>query len=100
MNTIIQRRNRMLATMPQIDPSKLSDYKYVTQVKVGCYVRWVPRNDLTQLVRGGFVISVDHNRVLCRNVSNHFFAFHLQKVHVFQKIEPQEYIMLIASDSM
>lgn len=100
MNAIIRERTNLLATMPAIDPNKLLDYKHVKQVTVGAYVRWVPKDELTFLSRGGFVVSVQKHRVLCRNVANTYFAFDLRHCHVFQKINSQEYIYLLARDAV
>ena len=85
--------------------SALKFYKYVDElpdIHLGRYIRWIslknPNN--IKLTRGGIICDIytsDNDiEIKCKNNMNHFFSLKLNECLVFQKLTPQENIILSA----
>jgi hypothetical protein len=83
----------------------LKHYKYVNELHeltTGRYIRWVNVNDLSKLMNGGFVVNVDiedyGTLITCKNWKNMFFRLYMDECIIFQRITPEEHIILMAND--
>jgi hypothetical protein len=88
----------------KIDKKPLAHYKYVDglhDLKTGGYIRWVHATDLSKLMNGGFVVRVniedEGTLVLCKN-RGRFFNLYMDECIIFQKITPEEHLILLAND--
>ena len=83
---------------------KLKQYRYVDEasdLRYGAHVRWVPLGGRSagRLTTGGVIcqLKTDNGvRVVCRNASHRFFQFKLGDCLVFQKVTPEEAVLLSA----
>tara|TARA_B100000902_G_C27282149_1_gene902382 strand:+ start:1228 stop:1653 length:426 start_codon:yes stop_codon:yes gene_type:complete len=84
----------------------LKDYRYIDELpelNYGRYVRWIPLKNVTvaKLTSGGFVCDVkidDGINIVCKNVMNRHFQFKMGDCLIFQKLSPQEQVLLSAMD--
>ena len=82
---------------------KLKDYRYcsdMNDVQYGYYIRWIPLKnpDNIKLTNGGIIIDIDiiNNCVQLRikNNMNRIFQIKLDECYIFQKLTPQEKVIL------
>ena len=82
---------------------KLKDYRYCSDmqdVQYGYYIRWISLKnpDNIRLTNGGIIIDIDiiNNCVQLRikNNMNRIFQIKLDECYIFQKITPQEKVIL------
>ena len=82
---------------------KLKGYRYCSDmqdVQYGYYIRWIPLKnpDNIRLTNGGIIIDIDiiNNCVQLRikNNMNRIFQIKLDECYIFQKITPQEKVIL------
>lgn len=85
---------------------KLKDYRHVdelTEIRVGCYIRWIPTHTL-KLTNGGIIIKIDLTEsginVSVKNNKGMIFTLKMDDNFVFQKITPQEHIILSVIDTI
>lgn len=89
---------------------KLRDYRYVENIddiQYGQYIRWIPLNiesmDDLKLKNGGIISDIkivndDNVHIVCKNNMNRFFQIKLEENLIFQKLTPNEQILLSALD--
>ena len=82
---------------------KLKSYRYCSDMKdlqFGFYIRWIPLKtpDAILLTNGGIIIDIDiiNNciQLKVKNNQNRIFQIKFDEVMVFQKISPQEKVIL------
>lgn len=85
---------------------KLKNYRHVdelTEIRVGCYIRWIPTATL-KLTNGGIIIKIDLTEsginIVVKNTMGLIFTLKLDDNFVFQKITPQEGIILSVIESI
>ena len=75
----------------------------LTEIRVGCYIRWIPTKTL-KLTNGGIIIKIDLTEsginIVVKNNKNLIFTLKLDDNFVFQKITPQEDIILSVIDTI
>ena len=102
-------KNNMLQTL-QLDRvklklfhKKLKDYRYcsdMNDLQYGYYIRWVSLKnpDIIKLTTGGIIIDIDIIKncvqIRVKNKLNRIFQIKLDEVMIFQKISPQERVIL------
>ena len=69
----------------------------------GRYIRWIPIKDLdnVHLTRGAFVVDVEIGnpiKILCKSAINRYFRIMYDECILFQKITPEEYVILTVLD--
>ena len=88
---------------------KLKEYRYVgdlTDLQYGCYIRWIPLKDPSNiyLTNGGIVVDIEilkngiHIRV--KNNRNRIFQIKFDECIIFQKLTLQENIILSVLDHL
>ena len=82
---------------------KLKSYRYCSDMKdlqFGFYIRWIPLKnpDAILLTNGGIIIDIDiiNNciQLKVKNNQNRIFQIKFDEVIIFQKISPQEKVIL------
>ena len=83
--------------------TKLKEYRHVdelTEIRLGCHIRWISANTL-KLTNGGIIIKIDltesGTNIIVKN-KGFIFTIKLDDNFVFQKITPQEHIILSVID--
>jgi hypothetical protein len=87
---------------------KLKMYRYVDEMndlEIGNYIRWISiKQDVEEikLTNGGHIISIevfqDGIHIRCKNNFNNIFQIRLDENLVFQKLTPQEILILQVID--
>tara|TARA_B100001059_G_scaffold55010_3_gene49616 strand:+ start:1457 stop:1897 length:441 start_codon:yes stop_codon:yes gene_type:complete len=89
---------------------KLKEYRFIeglNELQYGQYIRWIPLNitELAQLklTRGGIVVDariLDETGIhlTCKNSMNRFFQIRFDECMVFQKLTPNEMVLLSVMD--
>jgi len=86
---------------------KLSNYRYCNDLKdiqYGFYIRWIPLKNPEKIyiTNGGHVcdIKIINNEIhiVCKNNINRFFQIKFDECLLFQKISPQENVILNVLD--
>ena len=101
-NNMLQRLQLDRTTLKTFH-KKLKDYRYcsdMNDLQYGFYIRWIslknPEN--LKLTTGGIIVDIDiiNNCVQIRikNNMNRIFQIKLDENMIFQKITPQEYVIL------
>ena len=91
--------------------NKLKDYKYVdemNELKYGTYLRWIPIEDPNNiyLTKGALFcemkITDDGVFCVCKNIGFpiRYFRISMDKNLIFQKLTPQELVLLSALDHL
>lgn len=91
--------------------NKLKDYKYVdemNELKYGTYLRWIPIEDPNNiyLTKGALFcemkITDDGLFCICKNIGFpiRYFRISMDKNLIFQKLTPQELVLLSALDHL
>ena len=82
---------------------KLQNYIYVDEfheMPSGCFIRWIPLKnpDNIKLTNGGIIIDIDIIKdcvqLRIKNNMNRIFQIKLDECYIFQKITPQEKVIL------
>ena len=84
----------------------LKQYRYIDEIpelRFGSYIRWISLKnpDNIKLSNGGLVcdIKIENGvKIVCKNSMNRFFEFKMDECLVFQKLSPQEQVILSALD--
>lgn len=86
---------------------KLSNYRYCNDLKdiqYGFYIRWIPLKNPEKIyiTNGGHIcdIKIINNEIhiVCKNNMNNFFQIKFDECLLFQKISPQENVILNVLD--
>ena len=86
---------------------KLEGYRHVDEMpefRTGCYIRWIRPTETAapRLTNGGILVdvSIRENGVhlRCRNNRNRIFQLCIDDVFIFQKLTPQENVILSMID--
>lgn len=86
---------------------KLKEYRVVddlTDLKIGCYLRWIPLSnpDYINITNGAFVTDykfcTSGTIITCRNRNNRYIQIKFDENMIFQKITPQEKVILSVLD--
>ncbi len=89
---------------------KLNEYRYIeglNELQYGQYIRWIPLNitelSKLKLTRGGIVVDariLDETGIhlTCKNSMNRFFQIRFDECMVFQKLTPNEMVLLSVMD--
>ena len=86
---------------------KLKEFRYcsdMNDLQYGYYIRWIPIKDpeKIKLTNGAEIadIRIQKNQIqiLCKNFKNMFFLIKFDECIVFQKISPQEHVILSVLD--
>jgi len=86
---------------------KLIEYRYCTDMsdlQYGYYIRWIPLKDPENLylTNGGILCDMkiinNQIQIICKNFRNSFFQFKFDEAVIFQKISPQEKVILSVLD--
>jgi len=106
---ICAQRNNMLQQLQlpknklKLFNKKLKHYRYCSDLKdlqYGYYIRWIrlTNPDIIHLTNGGIVcdIKIINNaiHIICKNNYNHIFQIKFDECLIFQKITPQENVIL------
>ena len=84
---------------------KLKAYRYVDNIddiNYGSYIRWIPLKDPNhiKLTNGGIICDMtaknEQVNIKCKNRMNHCFTIKLDENLIFQKLTPQEEVILSA----
>lgn len=101
-NNMLQRLQLDRTTLKTFH-KKLKDYRYcsdMNDLQYGFYIRWIslknPEN--LKLTTGGIIIDIDIInscvQIRIKNNMNRIFQIKLDENMIFQKITPQEYVIL------
>ena len=83
--------------------NKLKNYRYcsdMSDVQYGYYIRWISLKNLgdLKLTNGGIIIDIDIIndcvQIKVKNNMNRIFQIKLDECYIFQKITPQEKVIL------
>ena len=86
---------------------KLKDYRYCTDLsdlQSGNYIRWISLKnpDKLRLTNGAFLIDIkiytEGVQLVCKNNFNSIFQFKFDEAMIFQKLNPQERVILSVVD--
>ena len=87
--------------------TKLKEYRYVddlSDIQYGRYIRWINLNkpENITLTSGGIIIDIkilsNGIHLLCKNYQNKKFQIKLDENIIFQRLTPQEKVILSALD--
>ena len=101
-NNILQRLQLDRETLKQFH-KKLKNYRYcsdMVDLQYGYYIRWIPLKDPNNLylTNGGLLLDVDiiNNcvQLKIKNNRNRIFQIKFDECEIFQKISPQERVIL------
>jgi len=88
---------------------QLTTYKYVDEIKelkYGRFIRWVPIKDPNNLkmTKGGIICDIkamDNGiQIVCKNFIHRHFQFKMDECLIFQRLSPQELVLLSALDHL
>jgi hypothetical protein len=88
---------------------QLTTYKYVDEIKelkYGRFLRWVPIKDPThlKLTKGGVLCDIKAHdngiHIICKNFMHKHFQFKMDECLIFQRLSPQELVLLSALDHL
>ena len=105
-NTILQQL-QLGRDYLKIMHNKLTEYRYCTDMsdlQYGYYIRWVPLKnpDNIYITNGGLLCDMkivnDQIHIICKNNRNRVIQFKFDEVIIFQKISPQEKVILSVLD--
>ena len=107
-NNVLQKLHLEKESLKQMHKS-LKLYRYVDTLDAlhyGAYVRWITLTDPEhiQLRNGGIICDMkviqDSVHIKVKNNMNRMFQFNMNEVFVFQKLNPQEQVILKAMKLM
>ena len=105
-NNILQRLQLERSKLKEMH-KKLKEYRYCTDMsdlQYGFYIRWIPLKDPENLylTNGGLLcdMKIVNNQIhiICKNNRNRFIQIKFDETMIFQKISPQEKVILSVSD--
>jgi len=86
--------------------NKLIGYRYVDEIfelHKGKMVRWL-NLDKKNLTNGGIVVDIkflkDGTQILCMNTQNRFIQYKFDNCYTFQKMTPEEQLILMAYENI
>ena len=88
---------------------QLTTYKYVDEIKelkYGRFIRWIPIKDPDhlKLTKGGIICDIKATdngiQVVCKNFIHRHFQFKMDECLIFQRLSPQELVLLSALDHL
>ena len=101
-NDILQQIGLPRTTL-KVYHAKLRQYRYCTDlshIQFGFYVRWIPLQDPDNLylTNGGIVCDIkilnDQIQIRCKNNRNQIMQVKFDEAVIFQKLSPQEKVIL------
>ena len=101
-NNILQRLQLERSQLKEFH-KKLKNYRYcsdMADLQYGYYIRWIPLKnpDKLYLTTGGLLVDVDiiNNcvQLKVKNNRNRIFQIKFDECEIFQKISPQEHVIL------
>ena len=101
-NNMLQRLQLDRTTLKTFH-KKLKDYRYcsdMNDLQYGFYIRWISLKnpDNLKLTTGGIIVDIDIIsdcvQIRIKNNMNRIFQIKLDESMIFQKITPQEYVIL------
>ena len=101
-NNMLQRLQLDRTTLKTFH-KKLKDYRYcsdMNDLQYGFYIRWISLKnpDNLKLTTGGIIVDIDIIsdcvQIRIKNNMNRIFQIKLDECMIFQKITPQEYVIL------
>uniref|UniRef100_A0A6C0C3I6 Uncharacterized protein n=1 Tax=viral metagenome TaxID=1070528 RepID=A0A6C0C3I6_9ZZZZ len=105
-NNILQKLQLERNDLKKIH-KKLTEYRYCTDMsdlQFGYYIRWIPLKDPENLylTNGGILCDMkivnDQIHIMCKNFRNQIWQFKFDETIIFQKISPQEKVILSVLD--
>lgn len=108
-NNALQQLNLPRETLREYN-KKLKEYRFIEkldEIQYGQFIRWLPLNidDMSKLrlTRGGIIVDIkilDETgiHVTCKNSLNRFFQIRFDECIVFQKLTPNEKVLLSVMD--
>lgn len=105
-NNILQRLQLERSKLKEMH-KKLKEYRYCTDMsdlQYGFYIRWMPLRDPDNiyLTNGGLLcdMKIVNNQIhiVCKNNRNRIIQFKFDETIIFQKISPQEKVILSVLD--
>lgn len=105
-NNILQRLQLERSKLKEMH-KKLKEYRYCTDMsdlQYGFYIRWIPLRDPDNiyLTNGGLLcdMKIVNNQIhiVCKNNRNRIIQFKFDETIIFQKISPQEKVILSVLD--
>lgn len=105
-NNILQRLQLERSKLKEMH-KKLKEYRYCTDMsdlQYGFYIRWIPLRDPENvyLTNGGLLcdMKIVNNQIhiVCKNNRNRIIQFKFDETVIFQKISPQEKVILSVLD--
>lgn len=108
MNNDILQKLQLPSKMLKEFHKKVKNYRYVSEmedIQFGNYIRWISLKnpDNIKMTNGGFIIDIKvvestGIHIVCKNNFNRIFQIRLEENIVFQKINPQEAVILQVLD--
>ena len=87
----------------------LKEYKYVDEIhdlKCGAYIKWIPliNPNNIPLNFSGIICEIkiadDDVLIVCKNFMHRYYTFNMAECFIFQKLSPQEKVILMALDEL
>jgi len=87
----------------------LKEYRYVDEIhdlKCGAFIKWVPLTDPTNIPLNfsGIICEIkiadDVVFIVCKNFMHRHYTFNMAECLIFQKLSPQEKVILMALDEL
>jgi hypothetical protein len=105
-NNILQKL-QLERTNLKLFHKKLKEYRYCTDMsdlQYGFYIRWIPLKnpDNIYITNGGILCDMkivnDQIHIVCKNNRNRLIQFKFDETIIFQKLSPQEKVILSVLD--
>ena len=105
-NNILQKL-QLERTKLKLFHKKLKEYRYCTDMsdlQYGFYIRWIPLKnpDNIYITNGGILCDMkivnDQIHIVCKNNRNRLIQFKFDETIIFQKLSPQEKVILSVLD--
>ena len=105
-NNILQQLQLERSKLKEMH-KKLKDYRYCTDMsdmQYGYYIRWIPLKNPENLylTNGGLLcdMKIVNNQIhiICKNNRNRIIQFKFDETIIFQKLSPQEKVILSVLD--
>jgi len=85
--------------------AKLMDYRFVDEIhelQKGKHVRWIRRSHNGTITNGGIVVNVKFTntgtQVIVKNSQNRFIQYSFEQTATFQKMSPEEQLIVLANE--
>ena len=105
-NNILQRLQLERSKLKEMH-KKLKEYRYCTDMsdlQYGFYIRWIPLKNPENIyiTNGGILCDMkiinDQIHIICKNNRNRLIQFKFDETIIFQKLSPQEKVILSVLD--